>query len=292
MSGAVTQDQWQAARGALRDAGDRFVDLISGARGETPVTPHWTVAQMTAHVAATARLYASMVEPDPVPLPVPGLGERLQSTTVDTVADLNEVFLAHFTERDLAVLGEQLRADIDHILRVTADRDHTAGIDWLGGSYPPLAGILAHLVNELMIHGWDIARVRRVPWEIPPAYAGLYLDLFVMGMLGDGYDHGRLLDNDEPPRERRIAVEFRSRYTTPVTVVLHKGLVTSEPPGSAPDIRLSFNPVTLNLLMFGRVGTARALLSRGVAVTGPRPWLLPTFLRTLRAPGPLRAPAA
>ncbi|WP_329100339.1 maleylpyruvate isomerase N-terminal domain-containing protein [Micromonospora sp. NBC_01699] len=281
----MTQDQWQAARSALRDAGDRFADLVAGSPADAPVTAHWSVAEMTAHVAAIARLYTSMVATEPTPLPFSGLGELLRITTVDTIAHLNEVVLAQCTERDLTVLDRWLRDDIDHILALTADRDPDAGIDWLGAARPTLAGVFAHLVNELLLHGWDIARARRVPWRIPPAYASMYFELFVLGMLRDGHDYGRLLDNDEPPRERRITVEFRSRYTSPVTLVLHRGRVSAEPVGPAPDVRVSFDPVTLNLMLFGRVGKLRAVLTGGLVVSGRRPWLLPTFLRTLRAPG-------
>jgi hypothetical protein len=69
---------------------------------------------------------------------------------------------------------------------------------------------------------------------------------------------GRLLDGAPAPG-RRIAVEFRSRYTAPVMLVVHEdGGVTAEEPGAPTDVRLWFDPPSLNLMLFGRLSKARA----------------------------------
>jgi hypothetical protein len=156
-------------------------------------------------------------------------------------------------------------------------------VAWLGNATVPLAGAFAHLLNELLIHGRDIAEPLGRPWFISPADAGLFFDLFIVGIIR--YDVGGFLDNDEPPKERRIAVEFRSPYTTPVTLVLHRGQVAAEKPGGPTDVRLSFDPATMNLMLFHRISRARAVLSGKVVIRGGRrPWLLFEFLRTVRAP--------
>jgi len=88
---------------------------------------------------------------------------------------------------------------------------------------------------------------------------------------------------DRPAHSRRIAVEFRSRYTTPVTLVRDEKVTVTEA-GGTPDVRVHFEPVTLSLTMFGRISRPRAALSGKLRVGGPRPWLLPAFLRTVRLP--------
>lgn len=269
-------------RAALEVTGERFAALVESARDPgARATRHWSVADTAAHVAAIAFQYTGLARGGERALPMGGLAEQVAATTVDTVAVLNELTLRQFTERDPGALARGLRTDIREILRVSAELDPALPVPWLGGSRVPLAGILAHLLNELLIHGRDIARRLRARWAIPPAHAGLFIDLFLVGVLR--YGVGRLLDNDQAPRERRIAVELRSAYTVAVTLVLHRGRVTVEQPGGATDVRLSFDPATLNLLMFHRIGGARALLSGKVRVRG-RVWLLPTFLRTVRLP--------
>jgi hypothetical protein len=87
-------------------------------------------------------------------------------------------------------------------------------------------------------------------------------------------------------------VQFRSRYITPATLVLDGTLegagnrerVTVEEPRPDNDVRLSFHPPSLNLMLFGRISPLRVALTGKVVVWGPRPWLLPVFLRTMHMP--------
>ncbi|WP_101608161.1 maleylpyruvate isomerase N-terminal domain-containing protein [Amycolatopsis sp. BJA-103] len=283
MTRAITADQWRSARRAYRVTGTRFAELVTAIRDPgARVTAEWTVADTVAHVALIAKMYTSLVRPDNAPLLDARGRDQLEKTTVDTVSVLNTLVLEDFPERDIGVLVTGLLADIEELLRVTEDADPAAPLDWLGGSRVPLAGVLAHLVNELQIHGWDIAKALNLPWAMPPGDAALFFDLFLVGVLTHGIGH--LLDSGEPPRERRIAVAFRSAYTTPVVLVLHRGSVTVEEPGGPVDARIAFDPPSLNLMLFHRVGKARTALTRKIVVSGPRPWLLPAFLRVVRLP--------
>jgi uncharacterized protein (TIGR03083 family) len=277
----ITEDRWQAVRRAYRETGERFAGLVTAvADPGAMVTGEWTVADTVAHVGMIAKAYTALVRPSE------GLDyggrQQVEKTTVDTVSDLNALVLRDFPERDIRVLVEGLRADIDEVLRVTEDVDPATPLTWLGNSKVPLAGVLAHLVNELQIHGWDIARALKLHWEMPARDAALFFELFLMEVLRN--DIGNLLDTDEPPRERPIAVAFKSRYTTPVVLVLQRGQVTVEEPGRPVDARIFFDPPSLNLMLFHRVGRVRAALSGKVVVSGRRPWLLPAFLRVVRLP--------
>ncbi len=246
------------------------------------VTAEWTVADTVAHVALIAKMYRSLVRPESDPLLDAREQDQFEKTTVDTVFVLNKMMLQGLPERDIGVLVAGLLADIEEVLRVTEDADPATLLDWLGSSKVPLAGVLAHLVNELQIHGWDIARALKLPWTIPPGDAALFFELFLVGVVTHGIGH--LADTDEPPRERRIAVAFRSAYTSPVVLVLHRGRVTVEEPGGPVDARISFDPASLNLMLFHRVGKVRSALTRKIVVSGRRPWLLPAFLRVVRLP--------
>ncbi|PZF98067.1 hypothetical protein C1I93_09850 [Micromonospora endophytica] len=279
----MTPHQWATVRAALRDTGDRFAHLLhANADASTRATAHWTVAQTAAHVGSIAWLYRALIAAEPLTPPVPGFGELARSLTVETIYQVNDLLLAHFTERAPDALGTGLRADIAHILTITDGRDPATPVAWLGGARIPVAGLLAHLLNEILIHGWDIARAARLRWDLPSDQAALFLDLFVVGMLRESY--GRLLDNDEPPRQRRIAVRIRSPHTRAVTLVLHRGRVTVEDPAPDADATVTVDPAVFNLMMFGRIGKLRAVLSGGVRIHGRRPWVVPTLLRTVRFP--------
>jgi uncharacterized protein (TIGR03083 family) len=278
----IGADQWEAVRESIRIAGDRFTALITSASdANAKVTAHWSLAEMAAHVTGIALMYTTMVRPEAT-MALPALKEAISATTVDTVSVLNEKALEQFTERDAQALAAQLRAHIDEILATSERQDPERLIPWLGDSQVPLAGILAHLVNELLIHGRDIALALNRPWVIPPKDAALFFELFLVGMIR--HDHGRLVEGGAEPTDRRIAVEFRSRYTKPVTLVLKFGRVSVEDPRPDNDIRLFFDPPTLNLTLFHRMTNARAALTGKLVLWGRRPWLIVPFLRKVRLP--------
>jgi DinB family protein/SCP-2 sterol transfer family protein len=278
----IAQDQWEAVRVSLKDTGDRFATMVSSVPGsETKATGEWSVAETAAHVAAIGVYDTTLIQPG-AEVPIPGFAERAATASVDGVNDLNGLVLRHFSERDAKVLAQLLQDVIGQLLADSNSRDPAETVTWLGGSQLPLAGLVAHLLNELLIHGRDIALAVRAPWVIPPRDAAQFFELFFVPLAGG--ELGHLLDGGDRPRARRIAVEFRSDYTTRVTLALQNGKVSVEPPGQSPDARVSFDPVTLNLMMFGRVSRLHALATRKVVIRGRRPWLLPVFLRKVRVP--------
>jgi uncharacterized protein (TIGR03083 family) len=278
----VEPSQWQAVRAALPETTGRFANLVAGVPDANAKSlGEWSIAETASHVGMIALMYTSMIRGDGGPRPLPGLEESIDLASVDTISRLNALALERYPERDPGRLAERLRADVAEVLLVSADLDPEKPVWWLGGSRVPVAGVLAHLVNELLIHGLDIARALGRPWPIPAAHEALFLELFLFGMVRN--DLGRLLD-DATPSPRRIAVEFRSAYTKPTVLALRHGKLRAEEPDGTADVRLRFDPAVLVPMMFGRIGKPRAVLSGGVRIGGPRPWLLPAFLRTVRMP--------
>ncbi|MEU8635208.1 maleylpyruvate isomerase N-terminal domain-containing protein [Amycolatopsis sp. NPDC048633] len=274
--------QWDAVRAAFAEAGDRFADAVENAPDpHAKAVGDWSVVETAAHVGWIALVYTAMVKGDGGPLPLPELEEPMASANIETVSAMNAVAMTAYPERDPHRLAERLRADIAEVLQVSRDYDPEKPIWWLGGSRIPVAGMLAHLVNELEIHGSDIARASGQPWRIDPANEGRFLELFFVGMVRN--DVGKLLDY-ATPSPRRIAVEFRSDYTAPVVMVLQHGGVRVEEPDGTADARLTFDPAVLVPMMFGRISPLKAVASGKVRVGGRRPWRLAAFLRTVHMP--------
>lgn len=283
MTASVTDKQWDAVRESVRTTAERFCGLVSSIPDPgTRVTADWSVADTAAHVCTVSFLNTMLLEAAPIPFYMPGLDEAIAGTNIEGVHDLNYQVMRHFTERDASRLLDILRGHIDLMLTASQDRDPAGTYSWLGGARVPLAGMFAHMVNELLIHGNDIARATATPWTMPAEDAALFFDLFYIGMLSE--NTGRLLDGSKRPLRRRIAVEFRSGYTTPVTFVVRNGTAHAERPGPGADATVRFDPATLNMMMFGRISTARAVLTRKIIISGRRPWLMPAFLRTVRLP--------
>lgn len=283
MTAAVTEEQWDAVRESVHTTAGRFCELVSSISDPgTRVTVKWSVADMTAHVTSIALLNTMLLQAAAVPFAMPGLTEAIAATTVEGVHGLNDQVLNYFTERDAGRLVGMLRNHVGLMLTASRSHDPAETFSWLGGARLPLAGMFAHMVNELLIHGNDIARAVKVPWAMPPEDAALVFDLFYVGLVSG--NTGRLLDGSKRPRKRRIAVEFRSSYTIPVTFVVRNGTVTTEPTGLGVDATVRFDPATLNMMMFGRISKSRVVLTRKIVIGGRRPWLMPAFLRTVRFP--------
>lgn len=279
----ITPDSWLSVRAALADTQNRFEKLIIAADPHAKATREWTVLDTAAHVTAIAWLYTARMVSESTPLPIPGLHETILATTVDNIHDgLNPQMLRGYPERDPVAVLAKLRASVDEILRLTATDDPARTAGWLGGSRLPLAGFVAHLNNELLIHGRDIARACDRPWHIPEQYAALWFELFLVEIIRNGL--GNVLDDDRPVYSGRIAVEFHSAYTTPVTIVLDAGTVSVEEPSPDNDVRVYFKPGMLSLVLFHRVRRSRAAMTGGLRVWGRRPWLLAPFLRKVRLP--------
>jgi hypothetical protein len=283
MGASVTDEQWNAVRESLGQTAERFYELVSSVPDPgTGATVKWSVTEVVAHVTAIAWLDTMLLGAAAEPFPMPGVLDAVAATAVDDVHGLNDQMLSYFTERDPGRVLGILCGHIDLMLTASRDRDPGETFSWLGGARLSLAGMLAHMVNEMLIHGNDIARAVKVPWAMPAEDAALFFEVFYLGLASG--DMGRILEGGRRPLKRRIAVELRSGYTTPVTVVVHSGQVTTEPVGPGADATVRFDPVTLNLMLFGRISKARAILTRKIVIGGRRPWLVPAFLRTIRAP--------
>lgn len=284
MTTTVGREQWLTLTGSVRRFGQQFADMVAASPDTSArATRHWSVVETAAHVATVVMFNGMAVNPRDTKLSIPGLAELLPTATVDAISGLNEVMLAHFTERDPAALAGIVKTEVDRLVDACESYGPEAVVDWVGQSRVPVPGLLAHTLNELTIHGRDIARATRSPWQIPPSDAATFLSVFLVGMIREGYGH--LLDTPQSDRPQgSIAVEFRSPYTGSVTLVLADGMVTVHDTPDRVDVRVTFKPAALNLMMFGRISKLRTILTGGVVVGGRRPWRLPTFLRTVRVP--------
>jgi uncharacterized protein (TIGR03083 family) len=285
----IPQQRWTDLRRCLGETADRFATLVAGvARPKAAAIGHWSVADTAAHVAITALLNARMLtgHHDHPPFPVPGLERRLDEVTFDDIARLNDHVLDKFPQREPGAVAEWVRDAVTTLIERSAGLPPTALVSWLGGARLPVVAVLAHQLNELLIHGHDIARTSGADWPIAPHEATYAYELFLLRLLGG--DSGRLFAPVAHRCTSRIAVEFRSPHTIPVMIVSQDGRLSVDGLGTDPgddiDVRVRFDPAALMLTIFRRRNPVLAALTGKIIVTGRRPWLLRQFLD--RAPAP------
>lgn len=279
----ITPENWAAVRTAIKDVGDRFAAMILEAPADAMATADWTIMDTAAHVASLALIDTALVVSDDHPVPVPGADAVMKTTNVYNINDgLNTTLFHNYPERRPREVAACLSDSIGQMLELTADADPERTVGWLGESRLPLAGLFAHLVNEVLLHGRDVAAAARVPWSIPQEYIAMVIELFMFEIARNGV--GTVLDGGKPIPPERIAVEFRSAYTRPITIAVHDGEVLAEEPSRDNDVRLYFQPLALDLVLFHRISRKRAVATGALRVWGRRPWLLFPFLEKIRMP--------
>src|SRR5579859_6756011 len=204
----VAEEQWNVVRESVRTNAERFCDLVTAVPdADARACAKWSVAEITAHVCTVTFLNTMLLQVAWPPFHTPALTKAIAGTTVDTVHGLNDFVMSQYHERDITRLLYTLRSQVDVMLTASESRDPAETFSWLGDARVTLAGMFAHMVNELLIHGNDIASSVKLPWSMPPADAALFFELFSVG-LANG-DSGLLLAGSRRPVRRRIAVEFR-----------------------------------------------------------------------------------
>jgi hypothetical protein len=146
--------------------------------------------------------------------------------------------------------------------------DSTVGV--FRGVVAPLSTLLAVEPAEVLVHGHDIARASRLPWDIDRAQASA-AGSGMLPLLP------RLVDQ-EAAAGRRVCFELRIRDGSTALPDFDDGRLRFSPSGAgAVDCRLSIDPVAYLLLAFGRVHPLRPMLKGRLPAWGRRPWLAASF---------------
>lgn len=278
------------AQRALRAEVERVVRLLRTVTNpDAPALGPWRVADVAMHLSQ-------------VWVAVPGLANRDLSGVHAVLPDL-EATTGTSMIRDLWDLGDLtqrgVQADSERDPSVLAGRIATRARDYLGnlprsssgdrrawmveGTEVALPTLTCHLLNETIVHGWDIARGDGRPWPIKAAHAALVVDGFLVPVfqaLGT-----RTMVDQEQAAGVRATFEIRLRGAARHVFVFDDGTLTIEAPSSRPvDCYLSGDPVAFLLVAWGRQSPAPAIVNRELVASGPKAWLATRFRSLMRNP--------
>lgn len=255
---------WAGARAALAESTDQLTRLLRSVDDpDRPALGVWTVAEVGTHLTHAFDI-------------VSGLALQEQSSFLDDLAGLAAATTARVDrdpERDLGVLAEHIEAGARRFL----DQTGTAGADdsrpWLvKGSTTRLVTLTCHLLNEVLVHGYDVARASHRPWPIQPAAAAMVLEGFLFQVL-PLVDPGALV-HPERAAGVQAAFEIRIRGGGRVWMVFDNGRLSV--PVTAPgriDCRLSVEPAAFLLVAWGRRSQWGPIMRGQLLAWGRRPWL-------------------
>jgi hypothetical protein len=208
---------------------------------------------------------------------------ELRPAAVATVTDAE---LAADPERDPVALADRVEAQLADFLAAT-ERPVIETVTWLGGVRLPASAVMCHLLEELLVHGFDIARAGGQPWPIDPAHAALAIvgaaapivtaagpTAFVNPRHADGF-------------QARFDIRLRGHARFAVAFDDDGLTIDVEPQsngGGPVDAHVSADPAAMLLLMLNRVKPAPLALRGKVIVWGRRPWQVARMVSAMLPP--------
>ena len=267
VSAAAVPLDLPATRAALAAVGRRLVRLLEAVSDPQAPTRGltWTLGETSLHIAGGPAFYADYA------------GGRAQP---EPTIDLGPVFaqrMAAQPERTPSLLARQLEANTRRYLAETAELPATHPVPFFGGVTIELAAQSAILLGEFVIHGLDVARSIGRPWPIETAHARLIIAA-VTALLP------RYV-NQANAREFTATYQIRLRGGPSFLVRFDRGMATVGPPQpGAADSRLTVDPVTFLLVVYGRRSQWPGIHRGQLVAWGRRPWLGPRFQRLFVRP--------
>jgi uncharacterized protein (TIGR03083 family) len=215
----------------------------------------WSIGETAHHVAAGPGYFLAAARGD---------GELV---ALDGVAADNARDLAGDPERDPRVLADRF----DDGIRALVSYARTVPGDPLVEPFTdvkvPLSCLLAVQLDEVLVHGFDIARAAGLAWRIEPAHAQVTLE-GLMALMPFLLDKRRAAGV-------RMRVELRIRGMARHVLTIGDGTLRVQASPSGPvDCRMLVDPVVYLLLIWNRIGRWRPMLRGQLAIWGRRPWLV------------------
>lgn len=264
---------WAAARAAVAASGPRVGALLRSARRPgAPALGTWNVAELAAHLSHALDAVFAM--------------SRGGGSLIDDLwglPTLSGALVAGESERDLGVLAERIeRTTADLVAHMEAAGEDSAQGWIVKGVDVPLSFLTCHALNELLVHGRDIALAEGVPWPIerPPAA------LVVCGFLFPAINGlGRAMVDQEAAAGQRICFHIKVRGGCDVYLRIDDGTAAVEPtPWKAVDCHLSVDPAAFLLVAWARIGQGPAIAKGQLLAWGRKPWLGLKLRSLLRNP--------
>ncbi|HET7488588.1 MAG TPA: SCP2 sterol-binding domain-containing protein [Acidimicrobiales bacterium] len=279
---------WADAQAALRDEVGRVTALLRSRPDPTvPALGDWNFGDLAMHLSQAWIAVPGLARRDLSELRAvagSGTGDEAPLADVWDLADFSGGAVRSDPERDPAVLAGRIEERAEGFFAACAGCAGDEPRPWLvEGSTVDLTMLTCHLLNEMVMHGADLARAAGRPWPVPPAHAVLVHQGFLLPSMA-AMDPRALVDQ-RAAAGVRATYEVRLRGGGRWRFVFDDGAATVEDPSDRRvDCYVSADPVAMLDVVWARRSQWSAIARGQLLAWGRRPWLGPKLRSMLRNP--------
>lgn len=274
-----TVTDWQQGQAALREEVERVTTLLRSIRdSQAPAVGQWNVGELAMHLSQAWLGIPAMARRNLAPIyeVLPDIAGTAGDSMMKDIWELGGLMIRavrNDPERDLGVLADRIEAEANRYIADCAGADPNALGPWMvQGFTMPLSSFTYHLLQETVVHGYDIARAAGRKWRIEPSHAAMVLGRFVFPVLQAAPP--RMFVNAAKAAGVRATYDIRLRGGDRYYFVFNDGDFTvAEPSARRVDCHISADPVAMLLVFFARCSQWPAIATGKLMAWGRKPWL-------------------
>ena len=218
---------------------------------------------------------------------VPGLAGVAGDSLIRDIwelADTTCLAVRSDPERDLAVLADRIESRAQEYFSACVGADPDVARPWLvQGASVRQSTLTYHLLNETVVHGYDIAHAAGRTWRIEPAHAAMVLGRFIVPVL-QALD-SRAMVNPAKAADARATYDVTIRGGDSFHFIFDNGeLNVVKPSCRRVDCHISADPAAFLMVVWNRQSQWTAIAKGKLLAWGRKPWLGPRFRALMRNP--------
>jgi putative sterol carrier protein len=286
----ATVTDWQRSQDALREEVKRVTALLRSVRDPAaPALGQWTIAELAMHLSQAWLAVPGLARGDLARLyeVIPSIADVAGDSLMRDIWELGDLTMLGVRsdpERDPAVLADRIDQRADEYFAECAGYSPEELRPWfVEGTRVPVSTLTGHLLNETLMHGYDIARADGRKWRIEPRHAAMVVRHLFVPVLQE-LDPRALVDGKKAAG-LRATYDLRIRAGDRFHFIFDEGQVRVEEPAARKvDCHIWADPVAFVMIFWGRKGQWSAIATGKLMAIGSKPWLGPRFKSLIRHP--------